>query len=164
MLRFRRVAPKEHCFSAGDVQGGYSLLRAGRQAPLRLQLRRERIATHVESNIAVPDGTSQLRFEFEVTGKPDIKSGQGGAGRAPSFTSTANLSDRVTFLSRCHSPLGLPAASSAAPTRLAGLGQSTNRRSSSPARLYSSDRGRERRAHQGRRGHAAYASGAAVNG
>ena len=29
--------------SAGDVQGGFSLLRAGRQAPLRLQLRRERV-------------------------------------------------------------------------------------------------------------------------
>ena len=35
-----------------------------------------------ESNIAVPDGHHKLRFEFEVTGKPDIKHGKGAPGRA----------------------------------------------------------------------------------
>ena len=32
-----------------------------------------------------PEGRHKLRFEFEVTGKPDIKSGQGGAGPRPAL-------------------------------------------------------------------------------
>ena len=30
---------------------------------------------HVESNVPVPEGHHQLRYEFEVTGKPDILKG-----------------------------------------------------------------------------------------
>jgi arylsulfatase len=35
----------------------------------------------VESGSAVPAGRHQLRFEFEVTGKPDIPNGKGAPGR-----------------------------------------------------------------------------------
>ena len=37
---------------------------------------------HIESNVKVPTGRHQLRYEFEVTGKPDYKSGKGAPGRA----------------------------------------------------------------------------------
>jgi arylsulfatase len=37
---------------------------------------------HVESVETVPGGRHQLRFEFEVTGKPDIAKGKGAPGRA----------------------------------------------------------------------------------
>lgn len=36
----------------------------------------------VESNKEVPQGRVQLRFEFEPTGKPDIKGGKGAPGKA----------------------------------------------------------------------------------
>ncbi len=35
---------------------------------------------HVESNKTVPEGRRKLRFEFEVTGKPDIAKGKGTPG------------------------------------------------------------------------------------
>jgi arylsulfatase A-like enzyme len=67
--------------SAGDVQGGYSFyVQDG-----KLHYVYNYVGTefyHVESNIAVPDGHHKLRLEFEVTGKPDIKSGKGAPGRA----------------------------------------------------------------------------------
>ncbi|NIT58577.1 MAG: arylsulfatase, partial [Aliifodinibius sp.] len=37
---------------------------------------------HVESKETVPEGRHKLRFEFEVTGKPDFKQGKGAPGRA----------------------------------------------------------------------------------
>jgi arylsulfatase len=37
---------------------------------------------HVESKETVPEGHHKLRFEFEVTGKPDFKQGKGAPGRA----------------------------------------------------------------------------------
>lgn len=37
---------------------------------------------HVESKETVPAGRHALRFEFEVTGKPDIPNGKGAPGRA----------------------------------------------------------------------------------
>jgi arylsulfatase A-like enzyme len=37
---------------------------------------------HVESKVPVPKGRHQLRFEFEVTGKPDLMHGKGSPGRA----------------------------------------------------------------------------------
>ena len=37
---------------------------------------------HIESNVPVPAGRHELRYEFEVTGKPDYKSGKGAPGRA----------------------------------------------------------------------------------
>ena len=36
---------------------------------------------HVESTVPVPPGQHSLRFEFEPTGKPDIKAGKGVPGR-----------------------------------------------------------------------------------
>ena len=114
--------------------GRLFLLRAGRQAPLRLQLRRAANFYHVESNVAVPEGRHKLRFEFEVTGKPDIKSGQGRAGPRPalhrrqagrtgrhsSHDATHHWACRRHRLRRRHAARR--------------CGTSTNRRSSSPAR------------------------------
>jgi arylsulfatase len=37
---------------------------------------------HVESTVTIPKGRHQLRFEFEVTGKPDIMHGKGSPGLA----------------------------------------------------------------------------------
>ena len=37
---------------------------------------------HVESQEVVPEGTHSLRFEFEVTGKPDVPQGKGTPGKA----------------------------------------------------------------------------------
>jgi arylsulfatase A-like enzyme len=37
---------------------------------------------HVESSTEVPAGTHQLRFEFEPTGRPDLRGGTGTPGRA----------------------------------------------------------------------------------
>ena len=37
---------------------------------------------HVELNAAIPEGKVKLRYEFEPTGKPDLKVGKGAAGRA----------------------------------------------------------------------------------
>ena len=36
---------------------------------------------HLESKAAIPEGRHKLRFEFEVTGKPDIKNGKNAPGR-----------------------------------------------------------------------------------
>jgi arylsulfatase len=36
---------------------------------------------HVESTDVVPSGRHSLRFEFEPTGKPDVKAGKGAPGR-----------------------------------------------------------------------------------
>jgi arylsulfatase len=74
------VALKE-LLSAGDVQGGYSFyVQDGKLHYVYNYVGSE--FYHVESNIAVPDGHHKLRLEFEVTGKPDIKSGKGAPGRA----------------------------------------------------------------------------------
>ena len=37
---------------------------------------------HIESKVPVPAGRHELRYDFEVTGKPDYKSGKGAPGRA----------------------------------------------------------------------------------
>ena len=66
--------------------------------------------------IAVPGGPPQAALRVRGDRQAGHQVRARGRRAAPSFTSTASLSDRVTFLSRCHSPLGLPAASSAAPT------------------------------------------------
>jgi arylsulfatase len=67
-------------FSAGDVQGGFSFyVQQG-----KLQYIYNYVGSsffHVESQTAVPEGRHTLRFEFEVTGPPDVKSGKGAPGR-----------------------------------------------------------------------------------
>ena len=37
---------------------------------------------HLVSNIAVPPGKAELRYEFQPTGKPDVKKGKGSPGKA----------------------------------------------------------------------------------
>lgn len=66
--------------SAGDVQGGYSFY--VQQGKLRYVY--NYVGSRyfqVQSNTAVPEGRHTLRFEFEVTGKPDIRNGKGAPGR-----------------------------------------------------------------------------------
>ncbi len=66
--------------SAGDVQGGYSFYVMN--GKLRYVYNYVGSSfSHVESNAAVPEGRHKLRFEFEVTGQPDIRNGKGAPGR-----------------------------------------------------------------------------------
>jgi arylsulfatase A-like enzyme len=66
--------------SAGDVQGGFALyVQNGKLHYVYNYVGSEFF--HVESNTPVPEGRHKLRFEFEVTGKPDFKSGKGAPGR-----------------------------------------------------------------------------------
>jgi arylsulfatase A-like enzyme len=68
-------------FSAGDVQGGFSFYMQNG----KLHYVYNYVASqffHVESNVPVPEGRHTLGFEFEVTGKPDIKTGKGAPGRS----------------------------------------------------------------------------------
>jgi len=66
--------------SQGGIDGGYTFfVKDG-----KLQYVYNYVARsfyHVESNVDVPEGPHQLRYEFEVTGKPDILKGKGAAGR-----------------------------------------------------------------------------------
>jgi arylsulfatase len=66
--------------SAGDVQGGYSFyVKDG-----KLHYFYNYVGSsfcHVESNIPVPEGRHKVRFEFEVTGQPDVRNGKGAPGR-----------------------------------------------------------------------------------
>ena len=65
--------------SAGDVQGGYSFyVQNG-----KLQYVYNYVGSHffhVESNVPVPEGRHKLRFEFEVTGVPEVMHGKGAPG------------------------------------------------------------------------------------
>ena len=66
--------------SAGDVQGGYSFY----VKDAKLHYFYNYVGSsfcHVESNIPVPEGRHKLRFEFEVTGQPDVRNGKGAPGR-----------------------------------------------------------------------------------
>jgi arylsulfatase A-like enzyme len=66
--------------SAGDVQGGYSFyIQKGKLLYVYNYVGSSYY--YVESNVAVPEGRHKLRFEFEVTGKPDIRNGKGAPGR-----------------------------------------------------------------------------------
>ena len=66
--------------SAGDVQGGFSLYVQGGKLHYVYNYVGSQFF-HVESNAPVPEGRHTLRFEFEVTGKPDIKHGKGAPGK-----------------------------------------------------------------------------------
>ncbi|RCV64512.1 arylsulfatase [Methanophagales archaeon] len=68
-------------FSHGGSDGGYSLyMKDGVLHYVHNYVAREYF--RVESVDKVPAGHHQLRFEFEVTGKPDIPAGKGVPGRA----------------------------------------------------------------------------------
>ena len=66
--------------SAGDVQGGYAFyVQDGKLHYVYNYVGSQ--FYHVESNVPVPEGRHKLRFEFEVTGKPDLSKGKGAPGR-----------------------------------------------------------------------------------
>jgi arylsulfatase len=66
--------------SQGGIDGGYSFyVKDGKLQYLYNYV--ARTFYHVESNTPVPEGKHQLRYEFEVTGKPDVLKGKGAAGR-----------------------------------------------------------------------------------
>jgi arylsulfatase len=68
-------------FSHGGSDGGYSLyMKDGKLHYVHNYVASEYF--HVESAENVPAGSHQLRFEFEVTGPPDIHAGKGVPGRA----------------------------------------------------------------------------------
>jgi arylsulfatase len=68
-------------FSHGGSDGGYSLyMKDGRLHYVHNYVASEYF--HLESTEKVPAGEHQLRFEFEVTGPPDIPKGKGTPGRA----------------------------------------------------------------------------------
>jgi arylsulfatase len=67
--------------SAGDVQGGFALyVQAGKLHYVYNYVGSQFF--HVESKSKVPEGRHRLRFEFEVTGKPDVAKGKGAPGKA----------------------------------------------------------------------------------
>jgi arylsulfatase len=66
--------------SQGGNDGGYSFyVKGGKLHYAYNYVGRNRY--HVESKQAVPEGSHELRFEFEVTGKPDIANGKGAPGK-----------------------------------------------------------------------------------
>lgn len=66
-------------FSAGDVQGGFSFyVQDGKLRYVYNYVGSQFFL--IESVEAVPEGRHLLRFEFEVTGKPDIAHGKGAPG------------------------------------------------------------------------------------
>jgi arylsulfatase len=65
--------------SAGDVQGGYAFfVRGGKLHFVYNYVGSEFF--HIESDVSIPEGRHALRFEFEVTGPPDIRRGKGAPG------------------------------------------------------------------------------------
>jgi len=66
--------------SQGGIDGGYSFyVKDGKLQYLYNYV--ARTFYHAESNTPVPEGRHKLRFEFEVTGEPDVLKGKGAAGR-----------------------------------------------------------------------------------
>jgi arylsulfatase A-like enzyme len=67
--------------SFGGTDGGFSFyLKDGKLHHVHNYVARDYL--HVESKDTVPAGRHALRFEFEVTGKPDVPNGKGTPGRA----------------------------------------------------------------------------------
>ncbi|MFN2190224.1 MAG: sulfatase/phosphatase domain-containing protein, partial [Candidatus Promineifilaceae bacterium] len=65
----------------GGTDGGYSFyVKDGKLHYVQNYVARDYL--HVESTEDVPAGRHELRFEFEVTGEPDIAKGKGTPGRA----------------------------------------------------------------------------------
>jgi arylsulfatase A-like enzyme len=66
--------------SFGGVDGGYSFyVKDGKLQYVQNYVARDYL--HVVSTLPVPIGHHSLRFEFEVTGKPDFANGKGTPGR-----------------------------------------------------------------------------------
>jgi arylsulfatase len=67
--------------SFGGTDGGFSFyIKDGKLHHVHNYVARDYL--HVESKESVPEGRHALRFEFEVTGKPDLAKGKGAPGRA----------------------------------------------------------------------------------
>jgi arylsulfatase len=67
--------------SFGGTDGGFSFfVKDGKLHYIHNYVAREYL--HVESEVGVPEGKHDLRFEFEVTGEPDIANGKGTPGKA----------------------------------------------------------------------------------
>jgi arylsulfatase len=67
--------------SIGGVDGGYAFyVRDGKLCYVHNYVGKEIMI--VRSKDSVPSGRHELRFEFEPTGKPDIRAGKGSPGRA----------------------------------------------------------------------------------
>jgi hypothetical protein len=66
--------------SQGTAAGGYSFfIKDGKLRYVYNYVGRQLVG--VESNVVVPAGKHELRFEFEPTGKPDMPQGKGAPGR-----------------------------------------------------------------------------------
>jgi arylsulfatase len=146
--------------TAGDVQGGFALyVQEG-----KLQYVYNYVSSrffHGESNVPVPEGRHQLKLEFEVTGKPDVKSGKGAPGRAQLYID-GKLVGQVDV------PLTMPLSLGAGRRlrlrrgrRLAGVGQ-VQATVQVHGHALPGDGGRERRPHQGQRSGDAPGHGATV--
>jgi len=67
--------------SQGGIDGGYAFyVQDGKLHYLYNYVARKTF--HVESVKEIPAGAKQLRFEFEVTGKPEVLKGKGAPGNA----------------------------------------------------------------------------------
>lgn len=65
--------------SQGGIDGGYSFF--VKDGKLRYTYSYvARTFYHIESNVSIPEGRHQLRYEFEKTGEADILKGKGAAG------------------------------------------------------------------------------------
>jgi len=65
--------------SQGGIDGGYTFFI--KDGKLRYTYNYvARTFYHIESNMSIPDGRHQLRYEFEKTGEPDILKGKGAGG------------------------------------------------------------------------------------
>ena len=70
--------------SFGGVDGGYSFyVKDNKLQYVHNYVARDYL--HVESTVPVPEGHHQLRYEFEVTGKPDFANRQGYPGPRPAL-------------------------------------------------------------------------------
>ncbi|NBD07808.1 sulfatase-like hydrolase/transferase [Corallococcus sp. c25j21] len=66
--------------SHGGLTGGYTLFIQDRKLHYVYNFVGEQ-EFHIESAVDVPEGRSELKFEFEPTGKPDLAVGRGTPGR-----------------------------------------------------------------------------------
>ncbi|NOK19411.1 arylsulfatase [Corallococcus carmarthensis] len=64
----------------GGLTGGYTFFIQDRKLHYVYNFVGER-EFHIESAVDVPEGRSELKFEFEPTGKPDLAVGKGAPGR-----------------------------------------------------------------------------------
>ena len=66
--------------SAGDIQGGYTFYVKDGKLHYGYNYASQKIF-RIDSSVMVPEGRHKLRYEFEVTGKPQIRQGKGAPGR-----------------------------------------------------------------------------------